>query len=51
MTNLEWIKTAATAEDIVDFFQPCTQEAMAMWCEQFDSCRDCKVAWLNSTKK
>jgi len=49
VTNLDWIKAPErTAEEIVDFLKPCTPEAMAMWCEQFENCRDCKVAWLNS---
>lgn len=53
MTNLEWLKAPErTAEEVVDFFeQACTPEAMAMWCDQFESCRDCKVAWLNSRRK
>lgn len=51
MTNLDWIKTMATAEEVVDFLKPCTPEAMAMWCEHFDNCRDCKVAWLNSKRR
>lgn len=49
ITNLEWIKMDATADQIVDFFsQVCTPQAMASYCEQFDNCHDCKVAWLNS---
>lgn len=53
MSNLDWIKAPErTAEEIVDFFsQACTPEAMATWCDHFDSCRDCKVAWLNGKKE
>jgi hypothetical protein len=53
VTNLDWIKAPErTAEEIVDFFlQVCTPEAMAAYCDQFESCRDCKVAWLNSKKE
>ena len=51
MTNLEWIKTEATAEEIVDFLTAvCTTDAMAQWCDCFSSCRECKVAWLLSRR-
>lgn len=53
VTNLEWMKAPERpAEEIVDFFlQVCTPEAMAAYCDQFESCRDCKVAWLNSKRR
>ena len=52
MTNLEWLKEPErTAEEIVDFLTSvCTVDAMAMWCDQFESCRECKVAWLLAKK-
>jgi hypothetical protein len=48
MTNLDWLKAPErTAEEIVDFFaMGCTSAAMAMYCDQFESCRDCRVSWL-----
>lgn len=53
MTNLEWLKDPErTAEEIVDFFQQaCTPEAMAAYCDQFESCRDCKVSWLLAKRR
>jgi len=53
VTNLDWIKAPErTAEEIVDFLsQTCTPEAMAAYCDQFESCRDCKASWLRSARK
>lgn len=52
MTNLEWIKNEATAEEIVDFLTSvCTVDAMAQWCDCFPSCRECKIAWVLSCRK
>lgn len=53
ITNLEWLKDPErTAEEIVDFFQQaCTPEAMAAYCDQFESCRDCKVSWLLAKRR
>ena len=49
ITVLDWIKEVATAEEIVDFFsQSCSDGDKDMWCEGFESCRDCKVSWLKS---
>ena len=51
-THLDWIKNEATADQIVEFFsQICTLQAKASYCEQFDNCHDCKVAWLNSKRE
>lgn len=48
-TVLDWIKKVATAEEIVDFFgQSCSDGDKGMWCDGFESCRDCKVSWLKS---
>lgn len=52
MTNLDWIKNEATAEEIVDFLTSvCTVDAMAQWCDCFPSCRECKIAWVLSRRE
>jgi hypothetical protein len=52
-TNLEWLKAPErTVEEIVDFIrQPCTTEAKSAYCEQFESCRDCWIAWLLAKRR
>ena len=52
VTVLDWIKMKATAEEIVEFFsQGCSDGDKYMWCESFESCKDCKVSWLKSKWK